>query len=63
MKASDTVILEADYQKVRVQATAFAAELAACVDGDDVELPSLPDVVLKIRDALASSDIDLDRLT
>lgn len=62
MEGSDTVILEADYQRVRAEATAFAAELAACVDSDDVELPSLPDVVLKIRDALASPDIDLDRL-
>jgi HD-like signal output (HDOD) protein len=62
MDAADTVILEADYQKVRADATAFAEELAACVAGDDVELPSLPDVVLKIRDALARSDIDLDRL-
>lgn len=62
MDATDTVILEADYQQVRAAATAFASELAACVDGDDVELPSLPDVVLKIRDALARPDIDLDQL-
>lgn len=62
MEGNDTVVLEADYQKVRAEATTFAAELAACVEADDVELPSLPDVVLKIRDALASADIDLDRL-
>jgi HD-like signal output (HDOD) protein len=62
MEDSDTVILEADYRQVHASATAFATELAACVDGDDVELPSLPDVVLKIRDALASTDLDLDRL-
>ena len=62
MDGTDTVILEDDYQKIRSEATAFASELAACIDGDAIELPSMPDVVLKIRDALASSDIDLDRL-
>jgi len=62
MKDTDTVVLEAEYQQVRAEANAFAAELAACVDGDEVELPSLPDVVLKIRDALAGDDIDMDRL-
>lgn len=63
MEGNDTVILEAEYQKVRAEAAAFAEELAACVDGDDIELPSLPDVVLKIRDALASNDVDLNRLS
>jgi len=62
MDTSDTQTVEASYLHVRAEAAALTAELAASVDGDTVDLPSLPDVVLKIRDALARDDVDLDRL-
>lgn len=58
----ETVILEPGYEQVRAAATAFAKELAACVDGDSVELPSLPTIALRIRDALACEDVDINRL-
>lgn len=59
----DTVILAPDHAQVRAEAESLTRELAACIDGETVELPSLPEVVLKIREALARDDVDLDRLT
>jgi HD-like signal output (HDOD) protein len=62
MDTTDTVVLDPDYGKVRAQAAEFANELQACLTADEIDLPSLPDVVLKIRDALARDDVDLNRL-
>jgi HD-like signal output (HDOD) protein len=62
MDSTDTVILGPDYPKARAEAQDFVAELEACVNGDEIELPSLPDVALKIRDALARDDADFERL-
>lgn len=62
MDPTDTVILEPDYHEVRAAAARFAAELEACINGDDLDLPSLPSVVLQIRQAISSDDCDLRRL-
>ena len=62
MDATDTVILGSDYSRIRAQAANFAAELEACLTADEIDLPSLPDVVLKIREALARDDVDLNRI-
>lgn len=59
----DTVILAPEYRRARAEAASFAAELEASIQADTIELPSLPDVALRIRDALAREDADLDRLT
>jgi len=59
----DTVILAPEYRRARTEAASFAAELEASIQADTIELPSLPDVALRIRDALSREDADLDRLT
>ncbi|MDX1563379.1 MAG: HDOD domain-containing protein, partial [Gammaproteobacteria bacterium] len=62
MTETDTVILGPDYQTVRSAAQAFAAELERSVARDEIELPSLPEVALKIRRAISRDDVDMDQL-
>jgi HD-like signal output (HDOD) protein len=62
MESTDTVVLSDDYAAVRSAAEAFAAELEASLTEDGIDLPSLPEVALKIRDALARDDTDIERV-
>lgn len=62
MSTSDTVILGERHQAMRGAATAFVTELESTLTGDSVELPSLPEVALRIRQALATKDVGIDHV-
>jgi HD-like signal output (HDOD) protein len=62
MDASDTIVLDPGHPQARAEARAFAAELAAGLQGDQIDLPSLPEVALRIREALGRDDADFERL-
>lgn len=63
MSNTDTVILTNDYTRARAAAHAFVDELQATLKDDGIELPSLPEIALRIRKALADESFDIDRLT
>ncbi len=56
---ADTVILAADYGEVRASSAALIEELEVSLNDDTLELPSLPEVALKIRKALADENVSL----
>ena len=62
MESTDTVVLSDDYAAVRSATEAFSAELDASLSEDGIDLPSLPEVALKIRDTLARDDTDIERV-
>jgi HD-like signal output (HDOD) protein len=63
MSNTDTVILADDYTQARAAAHAFVDELQATLKDDGIELPSLPEIALRIRKALANDAMDIDRIT
>lgn len=60
---ADTVILAPDYGEVRASSAALIdeleRELETSLNDDTLELPSLPEVALKIRKALADENVSL----
>lgn len=62
MQATDTVVLDGRYAKARAAALALIAELERSVASKELKLPSLPDVVLEIRDRLADENATLDEI-
>jgi HD-like signal output (HDOD) protein len=57
--ADDTVRLAIDYNQARAVGTALVEELDRSLQRNDLSLPSLPEVALKIRRALADEDVSL----
>jgi HD-like signal output (HDOD) protein len=62
MSTSDTVTLSDAYQATHIAAGAFVDELNATLEGDGVELPSLPEVALRVRNALAHPHPNIGRI-
>ena len=63
MSNLDTVVLADDYATVRSAAERFVEELHATINREGIELPSLPEIALRIRRALADNSIEVDGLT
>jgi HD-like signal output (HDOD) protein len=57
MQATDTVILGSEFGKAHALAAALAGELEQSIADNKLELPSLPEVALKIRKALADETV------
>jgi HD-like signal output (HDOD) protein len=61
--ATDTVVLGADYAEERALIAGFVAELGESLEHKRLELPSLPEVALKIRKTLAQEDVSVSEVT
>ncbi len=61
--ATDTVVLGADYAEERALIAGFVAELGESLERKQLQLPSLPEVALKIRKALAQKDVSVSEVT
>ncbi|HLF11320.1 MAG TPA: HDOD domain-containing protein [Gammaproteobacteria bacterium] len=59
MQGTDTVILGDDYGEARASSERLVAELSRCMADGKLELPSLPEVALKIRSALADDAVSI----
>jgi HD-like signal output (HDOD) protein len=59
MQATDTVILGSEFGEARAASAALVEELEGCLTLDKLELPSLPEVALKIRRALADDGVSI----
>jgi HD-like signal output (HDOD) protein len=57
MSDSDTVILSSEFLESRALSAALVEELEQSLADNDLELPSLPEVALKIRKALADDNV------
>ena len=57
LETSDTVVLDSDYHEARSVMEALVAKLETALDRRNLELPSLPEVALKIRRALSNDDV------
>ena len=62
--ASDTTIVQSvEYNEARAISAALVAELDRSLADKDLELPSLPEVALKIRNALANEDVSVAEIS
>jgi HD-like signal output (HDOD) protein len=59
---TDTVVLGADYPQTRAATASLVQRLERSVADRALELPSLPEVALKIRGALAAEDISVSEV-
>ena len=59
---SDTVILGSGYNDARALTAALVAKLEHSLAGGSLELPSLPEVALKIRRALADENVSVTEI-
>ncbi|HEX6993445.1 MAG TPA: HDOD domain-containing protein [Gammaproteobacteria bacterium] len=62
MESTDTVILDGRYAQSRAASLSLIAELERSVADKELKLPSLPDVVLRIRDRLADETVSLGEI-
>jgi HD-like signal output (HDOD) protein len=62
VKTSDTVILGSDYRDARSTMESLVANLESALDQRNLALPSLPEVALKIRRALANEDVSVKEI-
>jgi HD-like signal output (HDOD) protein len=62
--ASDTTIVQSvEYNEARAISAALVAELERSLADKDLRLPSLPEVALKIRNALAKEDVSVAEIS
>jgi HD-like signal output (HDOD) protein len=62
--ASDTTIVQTvEYNEARGISAALVAELARSLADNDLKLPSLPEVALKIRNALSNEDVSVAEIS
>jgi HD-like signal output (HDOD) protein len=59
MRGTDTVVLDDEFALARAVSASLVAELDRSLATAKLELPSLPEVALKIRRALADADVSL----
>lgn len=62
MQGTDTVVLDGRYAESQAAALSLIAELERSVAENELRLPSLPDVVLAIRDRLADENVTLGEI-
>jgi hypothetical protein len=62
LQESDTVILGTGYNDARTVTAALVAKLEHSLAGGSLELPSLPEVALKIRRALADENVSVSEI-
>lgn len=62
LQGSDTVVLGNDYAEARALTTALVTRLERSLEQRDLVLPSLPEVALKIRKALAEDDVSTSEI-
>jgi HD-like signal output (HDOD) protein len=60
---TDTVVLGSEYNDARALTTALVEQLERSLAERRLELPSLPEVALKIRKALADDDVSVSEIT
>lgn len=60
---TDTVVLGADYAEERLLIASLVEELSHSFERKRLELPSLPEVALKIRKTLAQEDVSVSEVT
>ena len=62
--ASDTTIVQSvEYNEARAISAALVADLDRSLADNDLKLPSLPEVALKIRNALANEDVSVAEIS
>jgi HD-like signal output (HDOD) protein len=62
--ASDTTIVQSvEYNEARAVSAALVADLDRSLADNDLKLPSLPEVALKIRNALANEDVSVAEIS
>jgi HD-like signal output (HDOD) protein len=61
-KETDTVVLESDYHEARATTAALVEDLERTLSSGKLELPSLPEVALKIRRALADDTVSVSEI-
>ncbi len=59
LRETDTVVLGTDYNDARALTAALVEKLESSLAGGELELPSLPEVALKIRRALADDNVSV----
>jgi HD-like signal output (HDOD) protein len=62
MQGTDTVILAEDYGRLRAAGDRLVAELDSSLVDNRLELPSLPEVALKIRKALGDENVSTSEI-
>jgi len=62
LQATDTVVLGNGYNDARASTAALVERLDRSLAGGQLELPSLPEVALKIRRALADEDVSVSEI-
>jgi HD-like signal output (HDOD) protein len=61
-EVTDTVVLSSAYHDARALTAALVEKLERTLQGGQLELPSLPEVALKIRRALADDDVSVSEI-
>ncbi len=61
-QATDTVILGEDYPEVRAATLGFVTEISQDLSTDNLQLPSLPEIALRIRNALADDTVSSEKI-
>ena len=62
LPATDTVVLDVGYKNVRTKTAVFVTELERSFTERRLDLPSLPEVALKIRKALADENVSVSEV-
>jgi HD-like signal output (HDOD) protein len=62
LEQTDTVVLGSRYGEARAATAALVAEIERSLAAGRLELPSLPEVALKIRRALAAEDVSVSEI-
>lgn len=62
LQETDTVILGSGYSDARAVTAALVSKLERSLQGGQLELPSLPEVAMKIRRALADDDVSVSEV-
>jgi len=62
LETSDTIVLGSDYREARSEMEALVAKLERGLDQRQLDLPSLPEVALKIRRALADENVSVGEI-
>jgi HD-like signal output (HDOD) protein len=62
LEPSDTIVLDSGYAETRASIAALVTRLESSLSSGTLELPSLPEVALKIRRALADDNVSVSEI-